>query len=238
MGAAIQGAALVEDTRDMLLLDVTPHALGIMTFGSHFEELIPHNTTVPTSMGKTFTTSRDNQTAVKIIVMQGDSERADENELLGEFILTGLRRAPKGEVEVEVTFEINTDGIVSVSAKDLETNQVQAIQVTASSGLTPDEIRAMADEARDFMVERKTDEAFEGARQKAETLIAGIEGMFHEVETAVGSADFGRDSIDKARATVDAAKKAISMGDAKAILEQVAHLERADKMFRGVVARS
>lgn len=238
MGAAIQGAALVEDTRDMLLLDVTPHALGIMTFGSHFEELIPHNTTVPTSMGKTFTTSRDNQTAVKIIVMQGDSERADENELLGEFILTGLRRAPKGEVEVEVTFEINTDGIVSVSAKDLETNQIQAIQVTASSGLTPEEIRVMAEEARDFMVERRTDEAFEGAKQKAETLIAGIESMFTEVENAVGGADFGRDSIEKARSTLDAAKRAIASGDATAISEQVAHLERADKMFRGVVARS
>jgi molecular chaperone DnaK len=238
MGAAIQGAALVEDTRDMLLLDVTPHALGIMTFGSHFEELIPHNTTVPTSMGKTFTTSRDNQTAVKIIVMQGDSEKAEEDELLGEFILTGLRRAPKGEVELEVTFEINTDGIVSVSAKDLETQQVQAIQVTASSGLTPEEIRQMADEARDFMVERKTDEAFEGAKQRAETLIAGIEGMFSEVESAVGGADFGRDSIEKARNTLDAARRAIEDGNAERVNEQVAHLERADKMFRGVVARS
>jgi molecular chaperone DnaK len=222
----------------MLLLDVTPHALGIMTFGSHFEELIPANTTVPTSMSKTFTTSRDNQTAVKIIVMQGDSERAEENELLGEFILTGLRRAPKGEVELEVTFEINTDGIVSVRAKDLETNQVQAIEVTASSGLTPDEIRAMADEARDFMVERRTDEAFEAARQKAETLIAGIESMFTEVENSVGSADFGRDSIEKARVTLESAKKAIQSGDTRKIQEQVAHLERADKMFRGVVARS
>jgi len=238
MGAAIQGAALVEDKREMLLLDVTPHALGIMTFGSHFEELIPTNTTVPTSMSKTFTTSRDNQTAVKIIVMQGDSERADENELLGEFILTGLRRAPRGEVEIDVAFEINTDGIVSVSAKDLETNQVQAIQVTASSGLTTDEIRQMASEARDFMVERKTDEAFEGARQRAETLIAGIEGMFSEVEQTVGTADFGRDSLSKARSTVDAARRAIESRDAGAIREQLAHLERADKMFRGVVARN
>lgn len=238
MGAAIQGAALVEDKREMLLLDVTPHALGIMTFGSHFEELIPTNTTVPTSMGKTFTTSRDNQTAVKIIVMQGDSERAEDNELLGEFILTGLRRAPRGEVEIEVTFEINTDGIVSVSAKDLETNQTQAIQVTASSGLTTDEIKQMADEARDFMVERKTDEAFEGARQRAETLIAGIESMFSEVEQTVGTADFGRDSLMKAKNTVHAARRAIEGRDAGAIREQLAHLERADKMFRGVVARN
>lgn len=238
MGAAIQGAALVEDKREMLLLDVTPHALGIMTFGSHFEELIPTNTTVPTSMGKTFTTSRDSQTAVKIIVMQGDSERAEDNELLGEFILTGLRRAPRGEVEIEVTFEINTDGIVSVSAKDLETNQTQAIQVTASSGLTTNEIKLMADEARDFMVERKTDEAFEGARQRAETLIAGIESMFSEVEQTVGSADFGRDSLMKAKNTVLVARRAIDSRDAAAIREQLAHLERADKMFRGVVARN
>jgi molecular chaperone DnaK len=125
-----------------------------------------------------------------------------------------------------------------VSAKDLETNQIQAIQVTASSGLTPEEIRAMADEARDFMVERKTDEAFEGARQKAETLIAGIESMFTEVENAVGGADFGRDSIEKARSTVEAAKRAIQSGDAATVSEQVSHLERADKMFRGVVSRT
>ena len=121
LGAAIQGAALVDDKQEMVLLDVTPHALGIMTFGSYFEELIPQNTTVPTHRTKIFTTSRDNQTAVKILVMQGESQRAEENELLGEFILTGLRRAPKGQVEIEVTFEINADGIVSVRAKDLET---------------------------------------------------------------------------------------------------------------------
>ncbi|HWO11231.1 MAG TPA: molecular chaperone DnaK, partial [Polyangiaceae bacterium] len=102
LGAAIQGHALVEDKNEMILLDVTPHALGIMTFGSHFEELIPQNTTVPTSRTKVFTTSRDNQTAVKILVMQGENDNAEKNELLGEFILTGLRRAPKGEVEIEV----------------------------------------------------------------------------------------------------------------------------------------
>ncbi len=119
LGAAVQGAALVDESKQMILLDVTPHALGIMTFGSNFEELIPQNTTVPTSRSKIFTTSRDNQTAVKILVMQGEHEKATDKEMLGEFILTGLRRAPKGQVEIEVTFEINSDGIVSVSAKDL-----------------------------------------------------------------------------------------------------------------------
>src|SRR6478735_4037973 len=237
MGAAIQGAALVEDKRDMLLLDVTPHALGIMTFGSHFEELIPTNTTVPTGMSKTFTTSRDNQTAVKIIVMQGDSEKAEENELLGEFILTGLRRAPKGQVEIDVSFEINTDGIVSVSAKDLETGQVQAIQVTASSGLTQDEIKAMAAGAGEFMLERRSDEAFEGAKQKAETLIATLESMFGEVEATVGGADFGRDALSKAKSSIERAKRAIVGHNTGEVLEHVGQLERSEKMFRGVVSR-
>src|SRR5580700_8284826 len=115
LGAGIQGAALVDDKHEMILLDVTPHALGIMTFGSNFEELIPQNTTVPTHRQKIFTTSRDNQTAVKILVMQGESQRAEENELLGEFIMTGLRRAAKGQVEIEVTFEIKS---MIESAKD------------------------------------------------------------------------------------------------------------------------
>lgn len=238
MGAAIQGASLIYDQREMLLLDVTPHALGIMTFGSHFEELIPTNTTVPTSMSKTFTTSRDNQTAVKIIVMQGESEKAEENELLGEFILTGLRRAPKGHVEIEVTFEIDTDGIVSVKAKDLENGQAQSIQVTATSGLTPEELRKMAENAQDFMLERKTDEAFEAAKQKAETLIASIEGLFSEVESAVGGSDFGRDAVEKGKRAISTARQAIASRNSQVMVEQVALLERTDKMFRGVVSGS
>jgi molecular chaperone DnaK len=237
MGAAIQGAALVQDRQDMILLDVTPHALGIMTFGSYFEELIPQNTTVPTSRTKIFTTSRDDQTAVKILVMQGESKRADENELLGEFILTGLRRAPKGHVEIEVTFEINTDGIVSVHAKDLETGQAQSIQVTASSGLTSDEIHHMMESAQDYMVERRTDEEFEGAKQEAETLIAEIERLFPEIERVVGSADFGRDAIAKARATVEKARAAITQKDTKLVKDQVDQLARTQRMFKGVVSR-
>src|SRR5687767_8541152 len=209
MGAAIQGAALVQEKQDMILLDVTPHALGIMTFGSYFEELIPQNTTVPTSRTKIFTTSRDDQTAVKILVMQGESKRADDNELLGEFILTGLRRAPKGHVEIEVAFEINTDGIVSVHAKDLETGQAQSIQVTATSGLTQDEVKNMMSSAQDYLVERRSDEQFEGAKQEAETLIAEIERLFPDVERVVGGADFGRDAMAKAKRIVEGARAAI-----------------------------
>src|SRR5688572_19973530 len=168
LGAAIQGAALIDDEQDMVLLDVTPHTLGIMVVGGYFEELIPQNSTVPTSRSKIFTTVRENQTAVKILVMQGESARADENELLGEFILTGLRRAPAGQVEIEVTFEINADGIVSVHAKDLETGQQQSITVTATSGLTVDEIQNMVTEAKDFAVARRQSDEAEGATQEAE----------------------------------------------------------------------
>jgi molecular chaperone DnaK len=238
LGAAIQGAALVDDKHEMVLLDVTPHALGIMTFGSYFEELIPQNTTVPTNRTKIFTTSRDNQTAVKILVMQGESQRAEENELLGEFILTGLRRAPKGQVEIEVTFEINADGIVSVRAKDLETGLEQSIQVTATSGLTRDEIKTMMDNAKDDLVDRRTSEEFESAKQEAEKLIAEIEKLFPQVQQIVASSDFGRDAIEKARAIVEKARAAIERKDAAAVKEQIEGLTRTHRMFKGVVAKT
>ena len=237
LGAAVQGAALVDESKQMILLDVTPHALGIMTFGSNFEELIPQNTTVPTSRSKIFTTSRDNQTAVKILVMQGEHEKATDNDLLGEFILTGLRRAPKGQVEIEVTFEINSDGIVSVSAKDLETGQQQSIQVTASSGLTKDEVGKMMEEAKDYLVDRRATDEFEGVRQEAEKLIADIERMFPQVEQIVASSDFGRDAIGKARGIVDRARQAIAKKDAAAVKEQMESLTRTHRMFKCVVAR-
>ena len=238
LGAAIQGAALVDDKQEMVLLDVTPHALGIMTFGSYFEELIPQNTTVPTHRTKIFTTSRDNQTAVKILVMQGESQRAEENELLGEFILTGLRRAPKGQIEIEVTFEINADGIVSVRAKDLETGLEQSIQVTATSGLTKDEIKTMMDNAKDDLVDRRSSEEFEAAKQEAEKLIAEIEKLFPQVQQIVASSDFGRDAIEKAKAIVDKARAAIEKRDAAAVKEQIEGLTRTHRMFKGVVAKT
>jgi len=238
LGAGIQGAALVDDKHEMILLDVTPHALGIMTFGSNFEELIPQNTTVPTHRQKIFTTSRDNQTAVKILVMQGESQRAEENELLGEFIMTGLRRAAKGQVEIEVTFEINADGIVSVRAKDLETSLEQSIQVTATSGLTPEEIKSMIENAKDHMVERRGSEEFEAARQEAEKSMTEIERLFPQVEQIVASSDFGRDAIEKTKTIVGKTKEAIRKQDVAAIREQIDGLTRTLRMFKGVVAKT
>jgi len=238
LGAAIQGSALVDDTKDMILLDVTPHALGIMTHGGFFEELIPPNTTVPTSRQKIFTTSRDNQTAVKILVMQGDSQKAEENEVLGEFILTGLRRAAKGQVEVEVTFEINADGIVSVRARDLETGLEQSIQVTATSGLTRDEIKNMIEGAKDYMVERRSSEELERVRQEAEKLTVEIERLFPQVEQIVAASDFGRDAIEKARSIVAKARQAMERKDLATLKDQLEGLTRTHRMFKGVVAKS
>jgi molecular chaperone DnaK len=238
LGAGIQGAALVDDKQEMILLDVTPHALGIMTFGNFFEELIPANTTVPTQRAKVFTTSRDNQTAVKILVMQGDSEKAEENELLGEFILTGLRRAPKGAVEVEVTFEINADGIVSVRAKDLETGLEQSIQVTATSGLTRDEISAMIKNSQGELLDRRVSEEFEGHKQEAEKLMTEIDQMLPQVELIVATSDFGRDAIDKARAVMEKARQSIARKDVDALKENIEGLARTQRMFKGVVART
>ncbi|MCA9582944.1 MAG: Hsp70 family protein, partial [Myxococcales bacterium] len=238
LGASIQGAALLDDEQDMVLLDVTPHTLGIMIHGGYFEELIPQNSAVPTSRSKIFTTVREDQTAVKILVLQGESQEADKNDLLGEFVLTGLRRGAAGSVEVEVAFEINADGIVSVSATDLETGKEQSITVTASSGLTPDELNAMVEDAKDFAVSRRADEATEGVRQEAETLIADIEKLFPDVEAVVAGSDFGRDAIEKAKSVVGRTRSAMEANDMKMLEEQLEALARTHRMFRGVVGRT
>jgi len=238
LGAAIQASALVDESSEMLLLDVTPHTLGIMIVGGFFEELIPQNSTVPTARSKIFTTVRDNQTAVKILVLQGESERAEENELLGEFILTGLRKATKGQVEVEVTFEINADGIVSVSAKDLETGLKQSITVTASSGLTEDEIRSMVEDSKDYLVDRRSSEEFESARQEAEKTIRELDRMFAKVEELVTGSEFGQEALTKARDLIDSAKAAIDKKDLDALCAAIETLRRTQKMFKGVLARS
>jgi len=207
MGAAIQGASLVDGIEDALLLDVTPHSLGIMIIGGYFHKLIEQNTTVPAEASYPFTTVKDNQTSVKILVLQGESERAEENELLGEFILTGFRRAAKAEVEIDVKFEISADGLVSVSATDLETGLRQEITVTASSGLTEEEILQMVERSKDEMVDRKTTEEFEMHKQTAEKLVDEIRGLLPRVQLIISGSDFGRDALMKAQTVVDTAGK-------------------------------
>ena len=146
VGAAIQAAMLSEEKEGPLLVDVTPLSLGIATFGGHFARLIDRNTTVPTSRQEIFTTTRNNQTAVKIRVLQGESDLADENDLLGEFVLAGIPIGPKGVPEIEVTFDIDANGIVSVSARDLATGRAQSIQVNPRGTLSPEEIERLANQ--------------------------------------------------------------------------------------------
>jgi molecular chaperone DnaK len=146
VGAAIQASMLSEDTAGPLLVDVTPLSLGIATYGGQSARMIERNTTVPCARREIFTTTRENQSTVKIRVLQGEADRAVENDLLGEFALTGIRPAPVGEPEIEVTFDIDASGIVSVSAKDLATNEEQSIQVNPRGTLSQEEIEKIASE--------------------------------------------------------------------------------------------
>ncbi|MCZ6463688.1 MAG: Hsp70 family protein, partial [Proteobacteria bacterium] len=155
LGAAIQGGALVEEDQNVLLLDVTPLSMGIATYGGHFARLIERNTTVPVSKGHNFTTTRDNQSAVKIRVLQGESENASDNDLLGEFVLSGIRPAPKGEPEVEVSFDIDANGIVSVSARDQATGKEQSITVNATGTLSDEEISQIIEDNELYEVQLK-----------------------------------------------------------------------------------
>jgi molecular chaperone DnaK len=238
LGASIQGTALTDEKSDILLLDVTPHSLGIMIVGGYFHKLIEQNTTVPTSKSHVFTTVKDNQTSVKILVLQGESDRAEENELLGEFVLTGLRRAQRGEVEIEVTFHISADGIVSVKARDLETGLEQSITVTATSGLTEDEIKKMIDANKDYMVEVRSGQEFEKHRHAAERVLDEIETLFPQVSEIISGSDFGQDAVKKARTVCEKARQCIAARDIPALTETTEALNRTLNMFRGVVSKT
>ncbi|MBI2377378.1 MAG: molecular chaperone DnaK [Deltaproteobacteria bacterium] len=237
LGAAIQGASLLDAQSDVLLLDVTPHNLGIMIVGGYFQTIIEKNTTVPTSAAHIFTTVRDNQSSVRIMVFQGDSQRAQENELLGEFILSGLRQAPRGEVEIEVNFEISADGIVSVSARDMETGQQASITVTATSGLSEDEIDRMAREAQDYAVSTKSSEAFESKRAEVEQIIRDIEAVLPKVAPIISKSEFGGEALRKAQAAVDAARSSMATRSVEQLEPHKDPLARTLKMLKGVAEK-
>jgi molecular chaperone DnaK len=237
LGAAVQAHSLTSEESQVLLLDVTPQSLGVAIAGGYVRRLIPKNTTVPTSTTESFNTSKDGQTTVKIMVLQGESELAHQNELLGEFILTGLREAKRGEVEIEVTFDINSEGIVSVSARDKETGQRQSITVTASGGLTEDELQKIMEEQGDYLLEAKVSEELKAKRNELDAVLKEVSGLLPQVQKLTEGSEFGVDAVAKAIKSIEAAKRSLEVGSLSTVTESVDTLNRTLNLFRGVMQR-
>ncbi|HKR80983.1 MAG TPA: molecular chaperone DnaK [Nitrospira sp.] len=212
IGAAVQGGVLKGDVKDVLLLDVTPLSLGIETLGGVFTKLIERNTTVPTKKSQVFSTAADNQTAVTIRVFQGEREMANDNKLLGQFDLVGIPPAPRGMPQVEVTFDIDANGIVHVSAKDLATQKEQSIKITASSGLSKDEVEKLVRDAQTHTEEDKKRRKAAEAKNQADNLLYQTEKNLKEHGDKISADD--RTKIEEA---VTALKKAMEGNDPDAI---------------------
>jgi molecular chaperone DnaK len=215
IGAAIQGGILGGDVKDVLLLDVTPLSLGIETLGGVMTKLIPRNTTIPTRKSQIFSTAADGQTAVSIQVLQGEREMASQNRVLGRFDLVGIPPAPRGIPQIEVTFDIDANGIVHVSAKDLGTGKEQKIRIESSSGLSDTDIDRMVKEAELHAEEDKREKEKAEARNEADSMIYGTEKNIKELGDKVNAADKA-----KAEEAIADLRRALEGGDIQTIKDK------------------
>ncbi|MBO5692174.1 MAG: molecular chaperone DnaK, partial [Spirochaetaceae bacterium] len=219
VGAAIQGGILGGDVKDVLLLDVTPLSLGIETMGAVFTKLIPRNTTIPTRKSQIFSTAADGQTAVSIHVLQGEREMAAQNRTLGRFDLVGIPAAPRGVPQIEVTFDIDANGIVHVSAKDLGTGKEQSVRIESSSGLSESEIDRMVKEAEANAEADKREREKVEVRNEADSLVYATEKSMNELGDKVAGAD--KQKIDDAVAALKRALEGDNVEEIKAKTEEL-----------------
>jgi molecular chaperone DnaK len=222
IGAAVQGGVLAGDVKEVLLLDVTPLSLGIETLGGVMTVLIPRNTTIPTKKSEIFSTAADNQSSVEVHVLQGERPLARDNRTLGKFHLVGIPPAPRGVPQIEVTFDVDANGIVNVSAKDLASGKEQKITITASSGLSKQEVDRMVKEAQSHATEDQQRRALIDARNEADALAYSVEKSLNEMGGQLGSNE--RAAVETAIAAV---RKVMQQDDLQAIKRAVDDLQRA-----------